>query len=61
MEDEMLLKLIQFYKECVAPEIVRNNLGKGLKCVDPPYIEDVKKKQEEKKTKQKKVKRRDII
>lgn len=34
----MLPKLTRFYKECIAPEIVRNNLGKGLRCKDPSYI-----------------------
>lgn len=36
----MLPKLTKFYKECIAPEIVRNNIGKGQKCIDPPFITD---------------------
>lgn len=39
-EKSMLPKLEKFYKECVAPEIVRNNIGRGLKCIDPPYIKN---------------------
>lgn len=36
--ENMLPILKQFYKECIAPEIVRGNLKKNKKCVDPPYI-----------------------
>lgn len=45
----MLPKLKQFYVNCIAPEIYRGNLAKGLKCVDPPYIVDAIKSFEEKK------------
>lgn len=44
--NEMLPKLT-FYQECMAPEIVRNNIRKALKCVDAEYIEDAIKKHEE--------------
>lgn len=36
--DEMVPKLSLFYKECIVSEIVRDNLGKGKKCKDPPNI-----------------------
>lgn len=34
----MVPKLKEFYMGCIAPEIVRCNLSKGKKCVDPPFI-----------------------
>ncbi|KAF5300934.1 hypothetical protein FQR65_LT19305 [Abscondita terminalis] len=28
-----------YQKDCIAPEIIRGNIIKGRKCVDPPYIQ----------------------
>ncbi|KAJ8915596.1 hypothetical protein NQ315_012481, partial [Exocentrus adspersus] len=36
--DKMLPKLIKFYTECIAPEIIRGNLKKNKKCLDPEFI-----------------------
>lgn len=38
-DTKMVPKLIKFYKENVAPEIVRRRVHKGLKCIDSPYIQ----------------------
>lgn len=35
---KMLPTLITFYRECIAPEIVRNFIDKGKRCKDPPSI-----------------------
>ncbi|XP_031331888.1 uncharacterized protein LOC116162414 [Photinus pyralis] len=45
-EHEMVPILLTFYKMCIAPEIIRNNIGKGKKCVDPQYIIDAIKNRE---------------
>lgn len=34
----MLPILITFYEGCIAPQIIRNNIGKEKKCIDPPFI-----------------------
>lgn len=47
--DKMLPTLIQFYNYCIAPEIVRDNIGKGKNCTDPPYILEAIKPRKEKK------------
>lgn len=39
-KEHMLPELTRFYTSCIAPEIIRNNLSKNKKCVDPPYILD---------------------
>jgi hypothetical protein len=36
----MLPNFVKFYKQCIAPEVVRNNIGRNMKCVDPPYIRE---------------------
>ncbi|KAJ8913369.1 hypothetical protein NQ315_008761 [Exocentrus adspersus] len=50
-EQKMLPPLSKFYKECIDPEIVRNNIGNGKKCIDPPYILEAIKLYEQKKLK----------
>ncbi|CAH1170902.1 unnamed protein product [Phaedon cochleariae] len=50
-EEKMCPILIQFYKECIAPEIVMDNLGKGNKCIDPPFITEAMKLQDAKRKK----------
>lgn len=46
-KEKMLPVLIQFYMQCIAPEIVRGNISKHKRCVDPPYITDAIKQREE--------------
>lgn len=53
----MLPHLILFYKECIAPEIVRNNLGRGLRCEDLPYIKKAIELQQEKRNREEELKR----
>ncbi|KAK4886295.1 hypothetical protein RN001_002566 [Aquatica leii] len=53
--NEMLPKLTQFYTECIAPEIVRNNIGNGFKCIDPIYIREAIRIYEDKKCKKNKM------
>lgn len=36
--DSMINKLATFYNKCILPEIIRGNLKRGLRCVDPDYI-----------------------
>ncbi|KAF2888278.1 hypothetical protein ILUMI_17895, partial [Ignelater luminosus] len=58
--EEMLPVLKQFYMECIAPEIVRGNIPKNKRCIDPPYIKDaIKQKEEERRIKPQK--RKDSI
>lgn len=40
----MQIKLDQFYKHCILPEIILQRINKGLLCRDPPYILEAKKK-----------------
>lgn len=55
-KEKMLPILTLFYEECIAPEIVRNNLGKGLNCVDPPYIREAMRKYQKAQEDKKKIK-----
>ncbi|XP_031333189.1 uncharacterized protein LOC116182985 [Photinus pyralis] len=50
----MLPKLMRFYLDCVAPEIILNRRGQNLKCVDPQYILDAQKEQKQKQTQKQK-------
>ncbi|XP_031333159.1 uncharacterized protein LOC116182246 [Photinus pyralis] len=54
----MLPKLMRFYLECVAPEIILNRRGRNLKCVDPQYILDAQKEQKQKQTQKQKRKQK---
>ncbi|KAK4877164.1 hypothetical protein RN001_009670 [Aquatica leii] len=49
--ESMLPVLQQFYIECIGPEIIRNNIGNGKRCVDPPYILDAIRQHNEKQKK----------
>jgi hypothetical protein len=46
--EKMLPKLVRFYKECLAPEIILKRRKKGLRCRDPQYILDAQKLKTEK-------------
>ncbi|KAK5644984.1 hypothetical protein RI129_006284 [Pyrocoelia pectoralis] len=50
-EEKMLPKLIDFYTNCIAPEIILNNIGQGKRCKDPLNILNAIKENEEKKKK----------
>ncbi|KAJ8914123.1 hypothetical protein NQ315_016199 [Exocentrus adspersus] len=52
--ENMLPSLSTFYRTCIAPEMIRKNIEKGMKCVDPPHIVEAIRKFEEKKQKCKK-------
>ncbi|CAH1163408.1 unnamed protein product [Phaedon cochleariae] len=54
-EEKMCPLLVQFYKECICPEIIMDNIGKGRRCNDPPFISEAITLQEEKKRKISKV------
>ncbi|KAK4886349.1 hypothetical protein RN001_002620 [Aquatica leii] len=49
--ESMLPVLQQFYIECIGPDIIRNNIGNGKRCVDPPYILDAIRQHNEKQKK----------
>lgn len=42
----MIEKLVRFYKFCMLPEMIRGNLKRGLRCVDPDYIMKAQKERE---------------
>ncbi|KAF2895165.1 hypothetical protein ILUMI_11008 [Ignelater luminosus] len=44
-----LPKLVTFFKECVAPEIVLNRRSRNLKCRDPEHIIQAQRKKEQQK------------
>lgn len=46
----MLPKLVQFYKECVLPELILK-VKQGLPCRDPLYILEAQEKHTKNKTK----------
>ncbi|KAJ8909723.1 hypothetical protein NQ315_016769 [Exocentrus adspersus] len=54
--NKMLPVLTSFYKECVAPEIVRKNIDKGKRCKDPPYIQEATTAFQEKKAMREEIK-----
>ncbi|KAK4884281.1 hypothetical protein RN001_000552 [Aquatica leii] len=39
---------LTFYKCCILPEIIRGNIKRGLRCVDPTYIIDAQQERQRK-------------